>query len=118
MPLLKNGKLFLPPPKDGSDFKEIFKRMVAAGAGRQLGGDSFPAGPWTPELLAEAISQIDSNRVGVDLRTVQLWFQENEKGISAANIRWLARVFGCDDPIATSEWQIELGEAQSRFAAK
>ncbi|WP_075857186.1 RcgA family putative transporter [Rhizobium hainanense] len=116
--MLKNGKLFLPPPKDGSDFKEIFKRMVAAGAGRQLGSDSFPAGPWTPELLAEAISQIDSNRVGVDLRTVQLWFQENEKGISAANIRWLARVFGCDDPIATSEWQIELGEAQSRFTAK
>ncbi len=92
--------------------------MAAAGAGRPLGNDGFPAGPWTPELLAEAISQIDSNRVGVDLRTVQLWFQENDKGISTANIRWLARIFGCDDPVATSEWQIELGEAQSRFAAK
>jgi hypothetical protein len=116
--LLKNGKLFLPPPKDGSDFKELFKQLAAAGAGRPLGADGFPAGPWTPELLAEAISQIDSNRIGVDLRTVQLWFQENEKGISTANIRWLARIFGCDDPVATSEWQMELSAAQSLLTAK
>ncbi|RWI31212.1 MAG: hypothetical protein EOQ93_32955, partial [Mesorhizobium sp.] len=50
--------------------------------------------------------------------TVQLWFQENEKGISTANIRWLARVFGCDDPVATREWQVELSAAQSRLTAK
>ncbi|WP_457578712.1 RcgA family putative transporter [Ensifer adhaerens] len=116
--MIKNGKFFLAPSKDGSDFKELFKQLAAAGAGRPLGSDGFPAGPWTPELLAEAISQIDSNRIGVDLRTVQLWFQENEKGISTANIRWLARVFGCDDPLATCEWQMELSAAQSRLAAK
>lgn len=115
---MNNGKFFLPPPNDGSDFKEIFKRAAAAGAGRPLGSDGFPAGPWTPELLAEAISQLDSNRIGVDLRTVQLWFQENDKGISTANIRWLARIFGCDDPVATSEWQMELSAAQSRLTAR
>jgi len=92
--------------------------MAAAGAGRPLGDDGFPAGPWTAELLAQAISELDSNGGGVDLRTVQLWFQENERGISATNIRWLARVFGCDDPEATSEWQIELSAAQSRLSAR
>ncbi|SEP33839.1 hypothetical protein SAMN05216228_10926 [Rhizobium tibeticum] len=96
----------------------MFKKLAAAGAGRALGEDGFPAGPWTPELLAEAISQIDSNRAGVDLRTVQLWFQENDRGISAANIRWLARVFGCDDPEATAAWQVELSAAQARLQAK
>jgi hypothetical protein len=116
--LIKNGKFFLPASKGGSDFKELFKQLAAAGAGRPLGSDGFPAGPWTPELLAEAISQIDSNRIGVDLRTVQLWFQENDKGISTANIWWLARIFGCDDALATSEWQMELSAAQSRLAAK
>jgi hypothetical protein len=116
--LEKNGKIFVAPPKDGSDFKELFKQLAAAGAGRPLGSDGFPQGPWTPELLTEAISQIDSNRIGVDLRTVQLWFQENEKGISPSNIRWLARIFGCDDPEATSEWQMELSAAQSRLTAK
>lgn len=116
--LIKNNKFFLHPPKDGSDFKELFKRMAAAGAGQPLTGDGFPAGPWTPELLVEAISQIDSNRNGVDLRTVQLWFQDNDKGISTANIRWLARIFGCDDPVATSEWQVELRAAQDLFTSK
>lgn len=92
--------------------------MVAAGAGRAAGEDGFPAGPWTPELLAEAISHVDSNLAGVDLRTVQLWFQDNDRGISAANIRWLARVFGCDDPEATAAWQLELSAAQARLQAK
>lgn len=114
----KNGKFFVAPPKDGRDFKELFKHLAAAGAGRPLDSDGFPSGPWTPELLAEAISQIDSNRIGVDLRTVQLWFQENDKGVSAANIRWLARIFGCDDPVETSEWQMELSAAQSRLTLK
>ncbi|AYG70824.1 MULTISPECIES: hypothetical protein [unclassified Rhizobium] len=114
----KNGKIFVPPPKDRRDFKELFKQLAAVGAGRPLGRDGFPQGPWTPELLAEAISQIDSNRLGVDLRTVQLWFQENDKGISPSNIRWLARIYGCDDPEATSEWLMELSAAQSRLTSK
>lgn len=116
--MFKNRKFFLPPPNDESDFKELFRRAAAAGAGRPVTKDGFPDGPWTPELLAAAISEIDANQVGIDLRTVQLWFQENDKGISPANIRWLARVLGCDDPAATTEWQIEIMAAQSRLTAQ
>lgn len=93
--MIKNGKFFFVPPKDGSDFKELFKRIAAEGAGRPLGSDGARTGPWTPELLAEAITLVDPKRVGVDLRTVQLWFQENEKGISTTNIGLLARVLSC-----------------------
>lgn len=116
--MIKNGKFFLAPPNDGSDLKELFKRIVASGAGRQLGADDFPAGPWSPELLAEAITLVDPKRTGVDLRTVQIWFQENEKGISTTNIGLLARVLSCGDKSATSEWVIELSAAQSRLVAR
>ena len=118
MSLIKNGKYFLRPQRDGSDFKELFKRNASAGAGRPVDKDGFPQGPWTPDLLAEAITQIDTSGSGIELRTVQLWFQDNEKGISTDNIRWLARILGCDDPEATSEWQAELSAAQSRLTAK
>ena len=117
-PLIKNGKYFVPPLRDGGDFKRMLSRLSAAGAGRPVDKNGFPIGPWTPELLATAISQIDGNLSGIDLRTVQLWFQENEKGLSSENIRWLARIFGCDDPEATGEWQAELSAGQSRLTAK
>ncbi|MDC1297686.1 hypothetical protein N8Z37_05325, partial [Octadecabacter sp.] len=80
--MIKNGKYFVAPAKDGSDFKELFNRLAATGAGRRVDADGFSTGPWTPELLAEAISNIDANKAGLELRTVQLWFQDNEKGIS------------------------------------
>jgi hypothetical protein len=111
-------KYFVPPCGDGKDFKVLFKHLAAAGAGRPVDENGFPQGPWTPDLLAEAISQIDANRAGIDLRTVQLWFQDNDKGISAENIRWLARIFGCDDPEATSAWQAELSASQARLIAQ
>ncbi len=71
-----------------------------------------------PETLANAISSIEANRNGVELRTVQVWFQDNDNGISSENLRWLARIFGCDDPEAASEWQTELSAARSRLDAK
>jgi len=116
--LIKNRKFFLPPPKDGSDFKELFSHLAAVGAGREPAIDGHRPGPWTAELLTEAINRIDANKGGIELRTVQLWFQENDRGISATNIHWLARVVGCGDPVATSEWQLELRSAQQRLMAK
>ncbi len=117
-PLLKKGKYFVALGDESRDFKELFKHLASAGAGRPVDANGFPQGPWTPELLAEAISKIDANHAGVELRTVQLWFQDNDKGISAENIRWLARIFGCDDPEATSAWQAELSVSQSRLIGK
>lgn len=116
--MIKNGKYFVLPEGNGRDFKALFKRLASAGAGRPVDKSGVPQGPWTPDLLAEAISKIDANQSGIELRTVQLWFQDNDKGISPDNIRWLARIFGCDDPEATSAWQVELSASQSRLAAR
>jgi len=116
--LNKNGKNFVAPVKKGDDLKELFQQLASVGAGRPLDENGFPQGSWTPDLLAEAITNIPENKSGVDLRTVQLWFQDNDKGISADNIRWLARIFGCGCPDATSAWQAELCGANGRLTAK
>ena len=113
----KNGKFFVSPPGEESNFKDLFKRLARCGAGRPVDENGLPLGPWTPELLADEISTLDANNSGVDLRTVQLWFQDNLRGVSSTNIRWLARVFGCGDPEATSNWQAELSAAQARLVA-
>lgn len=116
--MIKRGKYFLPPPRDGSDFKDLFQHLASAGAGRPADSDGIPEGPWTPDLLAEAISEVETHGQGVDLRTVQLWFQDNQRGISATNIRWLAQIFGCGDPAATSDWRAELTAANRRLVSK
>ncbi|MAM41212.1 MAG: hypothetical protein CL949_22515 [Erythrobacter sp.] len=106
------------PDDSDDDFKSLFVRVAATGIGRPVDRDGCPQGPWTPELLAEAISQIDANRTGIELRTVQLWFNDNEKGISTSNIRWLAKVLGCNDPEGSSAWQVALMKSQARLAAR
>lgn len=117
MVLIKNGKFFQLPERGSDDFKTLFGRAAAAGVGRPVDKDGCPQGPWTADLLADAISQIEANRAGIELRTVQLWFENNDKGISAQNIRWLARVLGCNDPEGASAWQAELSAAQWRLTA-
>ncbi|MEM7675416.1 MAG: hypothetical protein AAF449_05370 [Myxococcota bacterium] len=116
--MIKNGKYFVAPQRTDEDFKQLFARLTAAGAGKPVDRHGFPDGPWTPERLTNAISAIDSNQNGIDLRTVQVWFQDNYNGISTENIRWLARIFGCDDPEAASDWQTALIAARTRLDAK
>ncbi|WP_144431865.1 RcgA family putative transporter [Jannaschia rubra] len=116
--MILNGRYFVPPDDGEDDFKTLFRLLAASGAGRPVDAGGLPEGPWTPDLLAEAITRIDANRKGIEPRTVQLWFQDNQKGVSAENIRWLARIFGCSDPEATSAWQRELTASQSRLTAK
>lgn len=116
--LKKNGKFFVHPPKNPDHFKQLFRETVAAGAGLPLDAAGFPDGHWTPERLSTAISEIDANPAGVDLRTVQHWFEDNDKGIGAENIRWLARIFGCGDPQTTSEWQSALRISNVKLASR
>lgn len=111
----KNGKYFVAPRKSSDNFKVLFGRLAAEGAGRPVDEKGFADGPWTPETLATAITCIDANEKGIDVRTVQTWFQDNDHGISSDNIRWLARVIGCDDPEATSFWQAEFSRAKERL---
>ena len=116
--LLKNGKYFIPPEDTSENFKQLFARLTAEGAGRPLDEDGYPDGPWTPETLATAISGIEANNSGIDVRAVQIWFQDNDKGIANVNIRWLARIFGCDDPVAAAGWQKQLIASRDRLSAE
>lgn len=116
--LIKNGKFFVSPRNSEDTFKVLFARLAAAGAGRPVSESGFPEGPWTPDSLMEAICSIEDNEKGINLRIVQLWFQDNDNGIGHENIKWLARIFGCDDPEATSLWQAELTAAKERLARK
>ncbi|MEP2096634.1 MAG: hypothetical protein ABJI95_24865 [Paracoccaceae bacterium] len=56
--MIKNRKYFLFPQKDDHDFKELFKKLTSAGAGRPVDNDGFPQGAWKADLLAEAITRI------------------------------------------------------------
>lgn len=116
--MIKNGKYFLPPPADVSDFKELFRRIARSGAGRPVDKGGLPTGPWTPELLADAIARIEGNENGIELRTVQRWFQDNSQGINSENILWLAAIAGCGDADARMKWQIALAASQARLVAK
>ncbi len=113
-----NGKYFSTPPKDGGDFKQLLKFAADAGVGLPVGDDGYPVGAWTPQLLANAISNIEANKKGVDLRSVQHWFEDNGKGPGPENINWLARVFGCDDTDKTAQWRAEISASYRRLALK
>jgi len=116
--LIKNEKYFVEPRSSVDNFKALFARLTAEGAGRPVDHKGCPDGPWTPEKLADAVSLIEENVNGIEVRAVQTWFQDNDNGISNDNIRWLARIFGCDDPEATSQWQAELTAAKERLKAE
>lgn len=116
--MIKNEKYFVAPQKNSTNFKVLFARLAAEGVGRPVDQHGFADGPWTPETLADAISSIEANDKGIEVRAVQVWFQDNDNGISDENIRWLARIFGCDDPEETSKWQAELKASKDRLAAE
>ncbi|WP_299985899.1 RcgA family putative transporter [uncultured Ruegeria sp.] len=116
--MITNKRNISLPPKNGSDFKELFKYATDIGVGLPIGGDGLPIGTWTPQTLAAALSEIETNRAGVDLRAVQHWFEDNDKGISAPSINLLARVFGGDNTEATTAWRSELTAGQRRLMAK
>lgn len=113
--MIKNEKYFVAPQQNLENFKVLFARLATEGVGRPVDDDGFPDGPWTPETLTRAITELEANQTGIELRTVQVWFQDNMNGISAENIKWLARIFGCNDPESSSQWQAALSAAKERL---
>ncbi len=83
-----------------------------------MGDDGYPVGAWTPQLPADAISDFEANKKGIDLRSVQHWFEDNGKGPGRENINWLTRVFGCDDADKATQWRTELSASYRRMALK
>lgn len=113
-----NGNFFLPPPENDVDFKELLKWATDAGVGLPVDCHGNPIGMWTPQSLANAISAIEANRRGIDLRSVQHWFEDNGKGPGPENINWLARVFGCGDTDKTTEWRTAISASYRRLVLK
>ena len=116
--MIKNGKYFVEPQQTSENFKVLFIRLAAEGAGRPVDENGFADGSWTPETLTQAISELEGNQAGIELRTVQVWFHDNLNGISTENIKWLARIFGCNDPDSSSQWQVALSAAKERLAVE
>ncbi|KRS10630.1 MAG: hypothetical protein RIE24_16710 [Silicimonas sp.] len=100
------------------DFKELFQAAISARAGLSPSRPGETSPEWTPSKLADAILEADPEGRGVDVRTVQNWFQDNDRGISSENIACLARVFGKGDPDAVAAWRTELRAANKRLASK
>ena len=110
--LVRNGKFFVAAQQSDKPFKTLFAELAAQGAGRPVDERGFPDGPWTAESLTDAICALEGNDKGIELRTVQRWFQDNDQGIRHTNIRWLARIFGCEDPEEVGKWQAVLSAAK------
>lgn len=106
------------PLRSNLDFKELFQEALSARAGLSSIATADRSTEWTPSLLAEAIAVADPKGRGVDVRTVQNWFQDNDRGISSENIICLARVFGAGDPDAILCWRTELRAANKRLASQ
>lgn len=114
--LIKRGKFYSPPPNDGKDIKQLFAYAVEKGIGQPVDDEGVPKNQWTPEALADAISMIDHPDASTNIRSVQYWFgTKNDRNISPSNCRWLARIFGCGDPDAISDWQTALLAARRLF---
>lgn len=102
--MIINDKFFINFDDLGPEisFKELFFHFCSRGVGRSVDDQGLPLGSWTPTLLLNEITLLTDGSDVPDLRTVQLWFQDNSSGISQRNIRYLAHIFGCDDPELTS----------------
>ena len=113
--LKNNGKKSEFYPQENPTLKELMGFAIMSGVGLSVDKDGTIGSQWTPEHLASQILISDPRGLGVDIRTVQLWFQDNEKGISPRSISLVAKVFGCGDWGAETRWRKELSAAQGRL---
>ena len=112
---MPNGKYYSAPPTSEHDFKSLLQDAIASGTGRKAPANGDPVLTWTTETLTTAINQAEPSGSAIDLRTVQRWLApQGRNGVSVPNVRRLAIVFGCGDPIRTRAWQVALMRARER----
>ena len=102
-----SGRIQAPPDYE-LNFKDIFLFAVTNGCG-QIDGLA-----WTPETLTDAINAKMPLNQAIELRTVQYWFQSNDRGIGDSNIERLSSVFSSNDPEAMRIWRIKLHQANRK----
>ncbi|MEJ5220030.1 hypothetical protein WG622_17375 [Cognatishimia sp. D5M38] len=113
-----NNLFFLDPPSEHTDLKQLIAFIVEYGVGRPASSPHKAVSSWTADLLADAILETDSSGKGVDIRTINYWIEQNQKGINPKNIRLLAKVVSCGDEAAFHSWRSALSKANQRLRNK
>ena len=104
----------MPPPNEVYSLHTLVNWSVANNVGVTATNEGLPQQSWSNEALAQALVDVDPAGRGVDVRTVQLWLSDKERGINSSNIRLLSRVFGCGDEDKVQQWLTALLEAKHR----
>lgn len=116
--LIINGKYFYVPADGDADFKTLFLDLVARGVGKPVNENGNQLSAWSANEFLDALDEISGGDSTLELRSVQLWFSNNQRGVSSQNIALIAQVFGCGDADSIALMRSKLTRANVLLSEK